>query len=100
MLNVNIRSVHKNIDSLKDFLHTCNIHYNVIGLSETWLKDQPHDYFKLNGYNMERQNCHDKGGGGVCLVVDNTLNYTVRKYINGIKQPLSPKHCSLKWSGQ
>ncbi len=37
---------------------------------------------------MERQNRHDKGGRGVCLFVDNTLNYTVRKDINDIKQPL------------
>ena len=88
MLNVNIRSVYKNIDSLKDFLHTCDIHFNVIGISETWLKDQPHEYFRLDGYNMEAQNRPEKGGGGVCLFVDDTLNYTIREDINSIKHPL------------
>ena len=63
MLNVNIRSICKNLDSLKDYLHCCNIRFNVIGIAETWLNDKPHDYFHLNGYNLELHNRDNNRGG-------------------------------------
>ena len=87
MLNVNIRSICKNLDSLKDYLHCCNIRFNVIGIAETWLNDKPHDYFQLNGYNLEIHNRDNNRGGGVCLYVDEKINYSVRHDLNKMKHP-------------
>jgi hypothetical protein len=53
LINVNIRSLNKNCDSLKEFLHCCDKDFEIIGLVETWLKENPQDYFKLDGYNLE-----------------------------------------------
>ena len=87
MLNVNIRSICKNLDSLKDYLHCCNIRFNVIGIAETWLNDKPHDYFQMNGYNLELHNRDNNRGGGVCLYVDDKINYSVRHDLNKMKHP-------------
>ena len=77
MLNVNIRSICKNLDSLKDYLHCCNIRFNVIGIAETRLNDKPHDYFQMNGYNLELHNRDNNRGGGVCLYMWMTKLITV-----------------------
>lgn len=53
MLGVNIRSLYKNCDAFKDFLHCTEMNFEIIGLVETWLKDKPQDYFKLDGFNLE-----------------------------------------------
>ena len=65
MLNANIRSLNKNVDSFKDFHNTPTMKFGIIGLVETWLKDKPLDYFNLSGYNLEFQNRIKKRGGSV-----------------------------------
>ena len=51
LLNVNIKSMNTNFDSLKEFLHGTSVDFNIIGLVESWLEDKPHGYFHLDGYN-------------------------------------------------
>jgi exonuclease III len=63
------------------------MNFGIIGLVETWLKDKPHDYFKLKGYNMEFQNRPKKGGGGVCLHIKDNIKYHVRNDLEQIKHP-------------
>ena len=88
MLNVNIRSTYKNYDSLKDFLHGSKIDFNIIGLSETWLREKPLEYFHLDGYKLEFINRkQDSRGGGVCLFVKDEMKYFVRKDLLQIKHP-------------
>ncbi len=87
LLNANTRSLYKNFDSLKDFLSEIDVDFNIIGIVETWFKDQPHEYFYLNGYNLETCNRKDKKGGGVCLYIDENVVYHVRNDLNGVKHP-------------
>ena len=87
ILNANIRSLCKNVDNFKDFIHCSQMDLGIIGLVETWLKDKPHDYFNLTGYNLEFQNRANKGGGGVCLYVRNDIKYQVRNDFQDIKHP-------------
>ena len=56
LLNVNIRSMNKNLDSLMEFLHGTSVDFYIIGPVESWLKDKPHGYFHLDGYNLECAN--------------------------------------------
>ena len=84
MLCSNVRSVTKNFESLKELLTESNVTFPIIGLVETWLKDKPHDYYHLNGYNLELCNRQNKNGGGVCLYIDENISYNVRKDINGL----------------
>ena len=55
-LNVNIRSLSKNFDKLKECLKSINHDYTVIGLSETHVKGKPLEYYHLPGYKMEYEN--------------------------------------------
>ena len=43
LLNINARSLYKNFESLQDFLGSIHIEFKIIGLVETWLKDQPQE---------------------------------------------------------
>ena len=63
-LNVNIRSVSKNFDKLKECLKLTN---HVIGLSETHFKEKSHEYYNLPGYKMEFVNRVGREKGGVCM---------------------------------
>ena len=51
MLNANIRSLNKHVDSFKDFINISTMQFGIIGLVETWLNDKPLNYFNLSGYN-------------------------------------------------
>ena len=56
LLNVNIRNMNQNFDSLKEFLHGTSVDFDTIGFVESWLRDKPHGDFHLDGYNLECAN--------------------------------------------
>ena len=65
-LNVNIRSLSKNLDSLKECIKSLDCKFDVIGMSETHLKDKPNDLLKIDGFNIEYTNRTGREKGGVC----------------------------------
>ena len=46
-LNVNIRSISKNFEKLKECLETLDHEFTIIGISETHMKDKPLEYYHL-----------------------------------------------------
>ena len=56
ILNVNIRSLNKYFERLKQHMKTTNHEYTIIGLSETHLKDKPTEYYNLSGCSLEYTN--------------------------------------------
>ena len=56
LLNVNIRSLSKNFDSLKACIKETNKEFSVIGISETHLKDKPYDNLNIPGCSIEYAN--------------------------------------------
>ena len=56
LFNLNIRSLNKNFDKLKQCLKSVNHNFNVIGLTENQLKDKPHEYLQLPDHNLEYMN--------------------------------------------
>lgn len=70
-LNANIRSISKNFDKLKNCIKSTNHDFTIIGLSETHLKEKPHDFYNLPGYNMEYVNRVGRNKGGVCMYISN-----------------------------
>ena len=78
LLNVNIRSIGKNLDTLKLCLKTLDHKFTVVALSETHLKDKPLDYYQLLGYNFEYINRVDRGEGGVGIFIANNVKYKLR----------------------
>ena len=79
ILNVNIRSLGKNLDKLKNCIKVLDHDFTIIGLSETHLKGKPHDFYNLPNYNMEYTNRIGREKGGVCLYISNHIKYKLRK---------------------
>ena len=73
LLNVNIRSIGKNLDTLKLCLKTLDHKFTVIGLSETHLEDKPLDY-----YQLEYVNRVDREKGGVGIFICKKCKYKLR----------------------
>lgn len=68
----NIRSIHKNFDDFKIFLARSNLDYDIIILTECWLKNS--DLIpKLEGYNSFHTRKHINQNSGVVVYVKNDL---------------------------
>lgn len=52
ILNQNIRSIHKNIDSLKVLIHRLEVDCDIIVLTECWLINHDHNLPLLPDYNI------------------------------------------------
>ena len=49
-MNVNIRSLSKNLDSLKECIKSCDCKFDIIGISETHLKEKPNVLQNIDGF--------------------------------------------------
>ena len=78
LFHLNIRSAPKNLDKLEQYLTNLTIQFDVIGLTETWLKDSNKDRYVLKDYSQENVVRSEKIGGGVSLCIKNHLQYKVR----------------------
>jgi hypothetical protein len=79
VLNLNIRSLSQNFEKLKECIKNLDCEFPVIGISETHLKDKPHDYYNLPGYTIENVNRIGREMGGVCMYVSENIKYKLRK---------------------
>ena len=74
----NIRSLNKNFDQFLSFVSNLSTKHNIIGLSETWLKDtSPSSLFAIDGYRLLTNNRKCKKGGGVGFYVSQNLDCSV-----------------------
>ena len=69
VLNLNIRSVRKNLDELMTTLDTYKVHFPIIILTETWLNDAS-EWTPVPGYDVFHSVRHNRTGGGVSILVD------------------------------
>ena len=79
VLHLNIRSASKNLEKLEIYLKNISYEFKFIGLSETWFNDVSVDQYSLTHYNIEsvyRSHCR---GGGVSLLIKDSIQYCVRK---------------------
>ena len=77
-LNVNIRSLSKNLDSLKECIKSLGCKFDVTGMSETHLKDKPNDLLRIDGFKIEYTNRTGREKGGVCMYISEELEYKLR----------------------
>ena len=77
-LNVNIRSLSKNLDSLRECIKSLDCKFDIIGISETHLKDKPNDLLGIDGFNIEYTNRTGREKGGVCMYISEELKYNLR----------------------
>ena len=56
-----------------------DIKFDVIGLTETWLKENNKDLYGLPGYSKPEHSCRtDRPGGGVALYLKSSIEYILR----------------------
>ena len=86
VLHINIRSMNKNFEKLREYLSHAKGNFSVIILTETWCNDDETDknsLWQLPNYTAIHQirNSGQKGGG-IALYVHNSLNYKIPKNKN------------------
>jgi hypothetical protein len=82
MFHLNIRSMAKNYTMFQNTLAITDTKYDVIILSETWLKPYNVDIYKLEGYTHEFITRKDKAGGGLSIYVKDSIQYNVLPELN------------------
>ena len=88
--HLNIRSLTNKHDLLSQTVEGLNNSLHVLGLSETWLTNQiPDNLIEIKGYVCERLDrgwgnpvtpTQVKRGGGVCLYINEHLNWSTKSY--------------------
>jgi hypothetical protein len=81
IFHVNIRSLRKNFSKLVLLLDSIDNKFNLIILTETWLKSHNADLFKIEGYDHEHIT-RSTTGGGVSIYIKENLNYKTRTDLN------------------
>ena len=79
LIHFNIRSLAKNYRSADVFLSSLNFKFTVVAFSETWLNENNYDCYCLPGYVLESRFRTNKCGGGVSLMIRQTVKYKVRE---------------------
>ena len=77
MFHLNIRSIPEHFIELTSYIHSLNIAFKIIGISETWLKPF-HTNYIIPNYNIEKDIRVNKRGGGVSLYIHGSLQYKLR----------------------
>lgn len=70
MIHFNSRSLYANFNSIKHYLMNLSQVFNIIAITETWIKHARGTDFELDGYEMVYINREARIGGGVALFVD------------------------------
>ena len=72
----------QNINEFECYLKTLDLKFAVIGLSETWLREENCTLFNTPGYNfVEKHRCGRKGGG-IELLINDKVSYVPRDDIS------------------
>ena len=82
LVHFNCRSMASNFDKLKDSVKALDFPFDVIAVSETWLKDNDtSSSYSIDGYSSFQCSRLNKTGGGVALYINETLqpNYLPNK---------------------
>ena len=82
VLHLNIRSMKKHSENVKEFLKNLSVSFSTICLSETWCESQDESQnsnYIFSGYNFFYQYRQYRRGGGVCLFVKESFCYKTRQ---------------------
>ena len=69
----------KNFDALQIFLSSLHYNFDIIGITETWLKNNsPINMYNIDNYSLVQVCRSDRTGGEVALYVKNSIDYILR----------------------
>ena len=75
MIHFICRSIRRNVDDLSMFLSCFKHKFSLIGLTETWLKEDEAPLFQLPDYKFVTKCRNDRRGGGVGMYVRSDLQF-------------------------
>ena len=83
ILHINIRSLNKNFEKLREYLSLVKRDFSVVALTETWCNDEKaaqYSLLQLPNYTPIHQiRNNGQRGGGVLSYVRNSLNFKILK---------------------
>jgi hypothetical protein len=82
IFHLNIRSMAKNYRMFQNTLAIIDTKFDVIILSETWLKPYNVDIYKLDGYTHEFITRNNKAGGGLSIYIKDSIQYNILPDLN------------------
>ena len=84
ILHLNIRSLNKNIDNLRDFLASLKGKFSVIVLTESWCDEtaNKNSLFDLENYNSVHKTRKNKKGGGICIYIHKSIHFKIRNDVD------------------
>ena len=77
-MHINIVSIQKNIDELRQLLSLLDYKFDIIGLTETRLNEEPLINIDIEGYSSPELVNTDAVCGGVALYINKSLDYIKR----------------------
>ena len=77
-LHANIRSMNRHFDELLSLIDK-PLHnpFSLVGLTETWIKENSNLPFHIDGYDFIHKNRNAGAGGGVAFYIKKSLNYNI-----------------------
>ena len=78
ILHMNVRSIKNKLDELQHFLIRSDIQWDIICLSETWLKNDIIKYYELENYNVFAS-CRTTGEGGGTAIYVNVKHHVIER---------------------
>jgi len=78
IMHHNVRSLPSHSEEFVLYLKSMVYPFKIIGLSETWLKPSNHELYNFDGYHSLHKTRINRNGGGVSLLVDNSVKYVER----------------------
>ena len=70
VLHMNVRSIKNKFDDIRNIFTNSSVQWDVVCLSETWLKDDIVKYYSIDGYNMYASCRSETEGGGTLIYVN------------------------------
>lgn len=95
-VSLNVRSLRANFDELLMYIENKEIKFDVLGITESWIRKEESFAFQIPGYKMIVQERATGQGGGVVLYVKDSLQCNTSEIeseqFNGIQFSISDKN--------
>ena len=82
ILHLNVKSMIKNFEALKELYLTIDFKFSIVSFSDTWVDDisfSKNSNFQLSGYQVLHQTRKNRKGGGVCVFVHEDLSFKIKE---------------------
>ena len=81
LCHLNIKGIKKNLSNFVTYMDCLGFRFYIIGLTETWVKDDICDLHGIKGYELLEKQCPTKAESGVELFIAQKVEYTKRDHL-------------------